>query len=223
MKERMSALAIGAGVLAAPAAAQTITQNIDYLWDYQGKENIFTFAQFDDMGGTRALTGVRFVVDSTYSFSFYIDNGDPNPIPAFAYDPSPTISANLSPLNASLFLGPIASDTQKLESVDLAADDGVFGSGPDQAFFSVDGALAGTAEIDTSSFAEFTGNGFLLFEYGSFPIVNLPKGFFAGVIFDQHTHSGVLSLEYDYVLVPAAPTASVIVLGTLATLRRRRR
>ncbi|GJM19334.1 MAG: hypothetical protein DHS20C14_15470 [Phycisphaeraceae bacterium] len=220
--KQISACAAIVTAAAGAASGQTISQAVNYDWDYQGEETFLTIAQFDDMGGTRELTGVRLSVDGTYSFSFVFHNADSNALPAFAYDPSPTVGANLNPLNASLFLGPIAQDTQKLESVDLTANDGVADSGPDQQFYAVDGTLIGTVDIGAGSFGEFVGNGSLLFEYSSFPLVNLPKGWFAGINFDTHVHSGVFTVEYDYVTVPAPMSAGLLGVGVLALTRRRR-
>jgi len=79
MKFRSTAVLITA--IAGSAAADTISTQVDFNIDgFTG--GIISFDRFDDMGGTRALTGVSFSYDQTMEFDLTIESNGYTPLSA---------------------------------------------------------------------------------------------------------------------------------------------
>ena len=247
------------GLLATAAGAETISQQVDFSIDgFQG--GTITFDRFDDMGGTRELTGVSFSYDQTIEFDMTIESNGYTGLEQGDW----LLDAGYRTLHQMGVYGrgdggpsyPAfgAGGFYAIQiSADLGASDGYNGSGPDtynltagESFifnesFSNDTSFGqnvlqsvmGEGQLDT-----FMG-GFtdLFFEWVNDPnwVVdpnNPPDGPFDGpfqdpyygifVSFDRILHSGSLTINYEYSVVPA-PSGLLLMSGAgMLAIRRRR-
>jgi hypothetical protein len=197
-------------------------QTVPFAWDVQESNTavLLDYDGFDDMGGTRNLTGVSFSFESLYSLNMLAENGEDQPISS---DQWFIEAVTLFQMGLDeLFLGALDVEFIGLLSADLAANDGVPMEGPDSIAWGFEGAMSGSVNLAESEFYRFT-NGALTAD--AYPFLSLaisaPPPFFDLYITD-HIHTGSVSLTYEFDVVPA-PGSAVLFFAAALGVRRRRR
>lgn len=221
------ALAILNGAASA-ALADTISQSITYDWNADQGLQIGVFDAFDDAGGARQLTGVSFALDATTRWDVTCLNYETTP-----FGPDDWFAEGFA--NFNVLMGDFGAGAERIAGLlefhgltgDLGAGTGgPFGDPGDPAVSaSFTGDILATFDLDASEFAYFTGapvNAFLLAFTDAY--VDGPDGA-PGIIVPQTdllASAGKLTLNYEYVNVPA-PGALPFALAGLALAARRRR
>ncbi len=215
----ITALAALAMILtAAQANADIETQTIPFS-HVEGETGFpfFTIDLFDTQGGTRTLTGVNLSLDATSTLEVFTENLGGQPINNWGFDFGvfPHFEL-LSAKKAAFFFDQAFYPTVNLN---LAAADGVEGSGPDYAHIP-----ARSIDLDDS------------IDVGAFEIINFigagTTDAFIGLPFFfpfppgstdtswNRSETGALTITYDYVPEPSA--IALLGGGALLALRRRR-
>jgi len=219
------------GVLCACATAQgglvpvsVITQTALFEWDVHpvNDRTYIGFNQFDTMDGTRRLTGVSLSFEASFDFEMLAENTNDTALSAGDWFIDPAIYYNFFFLGDNS-VGPVGNWTTESLTADLAASDGVAGSGDDTATFAFSDVIGGTASVFEEEFDLFIGDGSLeaeLYAYLSLGISAPPPLFDFEVL--THAHTGVYTLSYAYEVVPAPGGAALLGLGGLVGVRRRR-
>lgn len=210
------------------AAAQTITQNQDYLFNPNtANEPVpLTFDAFDTMGGTRQLTRVGLEVQSNFSLNILAENREDYAITADEWWFDVELSNNIvfrpdEPNQASFFgmggvgYGPL--------SADLEASDGVEQEGFDTELFAFKGDYAGFRDAFPFQMSAFEGQGELAAQIYPYLGISLPPPppFFD--LWISHQNFGTVTLTYEYTTVPAPASLGVLAAAGLGAARRRRR
>ncbi len=216
-----SLLALVAAAAALPAAADVQTQQAEFLWDVQAANEpvALEFAAFDDMGGSRVLTGVNVSFESIYSLNLLAENGEDF---AITSDQWFVEALTLMQIDiGGLFLGALDVEGFGLLSADLAANDGVSMEGPDSVFWGFKGEMSGGVDIDPLDFGVFRGGETISADLYPFLSLSIP---FPPPFFDlyvtDHFHLGTATVTYEY--VPAPATLAPLALVGLGAARRRR-
>lgn len=214
---------VAIAALASIAHAETITQTSDYIWDLnQANAPVrLDFNEFDTMGGTRLLTNVNVHVESFFSFEMITENGEDYAIGADEWYVEAAIFNNLT-FNG-LFIGGVGGTGFGPLSANLEASDGVEQSGADSAFWSFKDSLIGDYDALFFQLQSFEGTGTL--EADIYPYLSLllpPPPPYFDIWVSNHTHSGSVTLTYEYSTVPAPSVLAICALTGLTSARRRR-
>jgi hypothetical protein len=220
------AMAAAAGV----AHADAIDQSFTYEWTSNDPDlPAFSFEAFDDMGGTRKLTGVHLGFEGTIVMELTAQTYDPVPLSAGEWfaEASHTVVAyfNGGDDGVELLQG---LGGQWLAGVtgDLGAGTGGFPFGePGTPYIVTDTLLlSNVVEVDNSLFADFSGDGPLEgFMAGFFDAVVTPpdSGQMIEVFPSFLSQSGSVTLTYEFVNVPTP--GALALLGAFGVAARRRR
>ncbi len=220
---RFTTASIALAVGAIPAAADIQSQQVEYSWDVQAANEpaVLQFSAFDDMGGTRLLTGVNVSLEGFYSLNMLAENLEEE---AITSDQWFVEAATLMQVGfGELALGALDVLNFGLLSADLAANDGVALEGPDSVFWAFKGEVSGEANILPEDFTAFTRGDFIsadLYPFLSLAITPPPPLF--DLYITDHIHFGSLTLNYEYTDVPAPSALSLLSITGVACMRRRR-
>lgn len=214
--------AIASGLAAVGAEAQTVEQVRSYEWSSGEPFPSVNFDSFDDMGGTRVLTGVSLSLDGSYFMSVAAENQDKTPVEAgdwfVEYGYVTFIEAG-----EKLFVPPIDSAFTHEEPA-LGPYDGVDGSGEDYVAFEPLGGVAdGFYPFPESDFHAFTSGASIpvLAQFlGDISLPPPPPTVFVDVL--SASQSGDLTLTYSYSVVPAPASCLLLGLGVSFSRRVRR-
>ena len=201
-----------------------ITQSALFEWDVfpVNERTHIGFNRFDTMGGTRRLTGVSLSFEASFDLELRAENTNDAALSSGGWFVDPAIYYNFFFLE-DYSVGPVGNWTTDLLTADLAASDGVAGSGEDTATFAFSDVIGGAASVFEDDFGIFIGDGSL--EAELYPFLSLgisaPPPFFDFDI-TTHSHSGVYTLSYAYEVVPTPGAAGLLALGGVSGVRRRR-
>ena len=216
IKAMCVAAIIGLGATLANAA--TLSNNASYSGPVPstgGDALSVDLDQFDTLGGTRVLNSVKLEITTNIGADVTGENDSQS---------DGAITLNLSGNASATFggLSPIAAVVQSVGPVAVDATDGFPGSGPDFHDF---GTVSGSNADDDllfSSFGPFIGT-------GTFSVpVELSGGFVLSGVSDSSLNvsdfqgDGLVEVTYDYEVIPEPATMTLLGLGGLAMLRRRR-
>ena len=219
------------GVLCACASAHAgltpisvITQSALFEWDVfpVNDRTYIGFHQFDTMGGTRRLTGVSLSYEASFELELLAENSNGTGLSGGEWFVDPAVSYNFFFLD-TYSIGAVGNWTAGSLTADLAASDGVAGSGDDSAVFTFSDVIGGSASVLEEDSAPFIGSGSLeaeLYAYLSLGISAPPPFFDFDVT--AHSHMGVYTLSYAYEVVPAPSSAAVAAIAGGWLARRRR-
>jgi len=213
MRSLMVVTALAAAAGTASAAVETYTQN----WAFPLSPNNATlvFPKFDTLGGTRVLTKVEMLTNSTMTANITAENNSALPAPAFTVNLSGFVTVAFGSLNGFNALNQAAGAS-------VAATDGITGSGPD---FNDFGALAdsGSGATDTTSgLASFTAPGTInanIFGSGGFSVGGSTDSTQNVSIFQGN---GDVTINYYWEPIPAPASLALLGMGGLVISRRRR-
>ena len=225
MKQILTVAALGAAAL--PALAGTTTQTLDFTWDGLGEWQVGAFQGFDDMGGSRQLTGVTVEVAAFARWDVIAQNYSPTP-----FEPDEWFAEGST--NFNVLLGEFGGDSAErvVGSIFFTYLTGALGAGDDDPFIgqpgdpavqaTFEGDIAGSFDLDLDEFGVFQ-NAEVAARLLSFTDawVDGPNGA-PGTIFigtEALTATGSMTLTYHYVPTPAG----VALLGVLAPVAIRRR
>ncbi len=222
MKTTITALAVAAASSAA-LAGNVQSQSVDIDWSTFDDADIASFDGFDDMGGTRVLTGVNFSVTGTTGVDLTALNYSPVEL-----QPGDWSAEGFA--NINVFFGEFGSGYEQPLSLIEYDFTGVLGAGSGDPIFgtpgdpvatgSFSGIMLGNYSIDPSQFDTFTGSSVRTRLLGFFDGFTI-GGYTIDLLVDDITATGSLTLEYQYSVVPAP--ASITALGVLALGATRRR
>lgn len=213
----LTGLAASACVLAAQQ-----TQTVPFEWDVQESNTavLLDYDPFDDMGGTRELTGVSFSFESLYSLNMLAENGEDEPISGDDWFIE-TVTLFQMGLD-ELFLGALDVAFIGVLSADLAPNDGVPMEGPDSIAWAFEGSMDGSVNLAESEFDRFTNGPITADAYPFLSLAITPPPPFFDLYITDHIHTGAVTLTYAYDLVPTPGAAGVLALAGLGGVRRRR-
>ena len=228
MKKYIAALVVSLALCGLATAAQTIQTET-----FSGTPNLtrtFTFDQFDDMGGSLTLLSIQVLVDLDVSGgSLTLDNdGEGAASGAFEFGAKGDISSSDVPLLDGSFQ-PVTAEVQALTTGAFALDPNIGdgagdfdSSGPDGML--INGGLVNDSDsgfIASALFAQYTG-------LGTFDVdIDVTQWTdFGGVSGIEYavtpmSASGDVTVIYNYIPEPA--TMSLLGLGALALIRRKRK
>lgn len=200
----------------------TETHDVFYNFNVQeaNETDFFEVPQFDTQEGSRQLTGVTFFLEGSYSIDMLVEN-----LESFGVEDGEWFVESALFMDLWLADGPIGvldADLLGVESGDLAANDGNPLTGPDVMAWSYNGSVDGSVSVPEERLDEFVGTGTIT--AGIYPFlslaINAPPPLYDLWILD-HLNSGLVTVQYDFVNIPA-PT-SMALLGLAGLARRRRR
>lgn len=224
------ALVAGACLVAAPAAAGVETQTLKYGWSMDGEIQIGSFDAFDDMGGTRVLTGVSFGIDASATWSVTALNYSAT---AFSADEWWAEGmANVNVLFGEFGPGGVERIVGAVGFHDLT---GELGAGSGDPIFGKPGdpGVSATFTGFIVNYFEFAEHDFGVFQNGPVALylpvftdafVDGPDGA-PGIIMietDGLISTGTITLNYTYEVVPAPGVVGALGMAGLIGLRRRR-
>ncbi|MCC7351022.1 MAG: choice-of-anchor E domain-containing protein [Phycisphaerales bacterium] len=208
---------LAAGLILAPmASALQVSDTQPFNVQVPTSNQLVPVAQFDDMGGTRTLTSITLELNSTIGANTTGEN-DSNTSGSLTMNLSGNATADLFALSTASIVNTSAGP------VSVAATDGITGSGPDFHNF---GAVSGNdfdSDTIVSGFASFIGLGTIdvsVDANGGFNISGVSNSTLQVSNFNA---SGTVTVIYEYTQVPEPSALSLLALGGLAMLRRRRR
>jgi hypothetical protein len=208
---------LAAGLILAPmASALQVSDTQPFNVAVPTSNQLVPVAQFDDMGGTRVLNSISLEINSTIGANTTGEN-DSLSGGSITMNLSGNATADLYTLNTATIVnasaGPVA----------VSATDGVSGSGPD--FYNFGNVSGNDTDSDTilSGFGSFIGLGTIdvsVDANGGFNISGVSNSTLQVSNFNA---SGTVKVIYDYTQVPEPTALSLLSLGGLGLLRRRRR
>lgn len=228
-------IAIPATLLTASVAvAATETHSVSYSYSLADDGDIYPRLRlpgFDDMGGTRTLTGVEVRVEAEIAASLAIENMNNAPLSGWSLEGDHLVLNSLEredPKNFGpfSFLGGLGIEPF---TATLASNDGVPGSGADFFVFSDTVTIDSLIAMDLSYLDFFKGGGEVISVVGPFtewflgeatqydPKLGIGD---ATVEFTKVSQAGTYSLVYHYDIVPE-PSALVTLAGAFVSRRRR--
>lgn len=221
-----AAAAIAATAIASTASADVVTQTRFYDWSLPAGPATLTFNQFDDQGGDRVLEAIRMRFDGDVAMEVVVENygtdsfesGEwfleaTHSVVAFFQDGGPTVG-----------LGGIALDGI---TGDLGAGSGSpFGAPGDPVVIESFGdTVSVDRDIDGGFFDYFSGDGSvsaLMAAFSDFLVTPPANGnAIISAFSNEASHNGVVTLEYEFSVIPA-PAAGLLLAGLGFAGRRRR-
>ncbi len=210
-------------IAAAPAAAGTTSQTASFSYDGLSGSTIITqFDAFDDMGGTRQLTGVEFLVQGTAQWDVTALNYG-----AAALEPGDWSAEGIA--NFNVIFGDIGVGPERIVgAVSFSGLTGTLGAGSGSPFgppgdptvsASYTGAIVNSLQLNANEFGAFTA-GLVTTNMISFTDAIITGGGLISVNSDALSAAGDITLTYLY--VPAPASAGLLALGATAAVRRRR-
>ncbi|MFG0304606.1 MAG: choice-of-anchor E domain-containing protein [Phycisphaerales bacterium JB040] len=227
------ALIASTGILAS-AHAQTQQQSFEYTYsDADGELAFLTIDRFDDMGGTRELTGVTLTLDTSISYGLQIENNNPFALNAGEFYASGDSNAIVSfvdetPGSTNPFFG-LGGVALVDVTGDLAPSDGAGGglggggnwSGPDSLIRRTSATINSVFVVDAWLLPDFQLDGPIEAVIGPFSDTRVDGLGVSARVIDQ-LHVGTLGVIYEYSVVPT-PGAGLAMLAGLGCAARRRR
>lgn len=217
MRSRYIIGALAAGLtLTGMASALQISDTQNYSLPVPTSGASVAVSQFDDLGGTRILNWITLELNSTIGANTTGEN-DSTSAGSLTMNLSGNASADLFTLSTATIVNTSAGPQS------VGATDGITGSGPD--FFNFGTVSGSDLDSDTilSGFAPFIGTGTInvtINANGGFNISGVSNSTLQVANFSA---DGTVKVIYDYTQVPEPTTLSLLSLGGLALLRRRRR
>lgn len=209
------ALAAGLAITGVASALQ-VSDTQPYSLPVPTSNASVAVSQFDDLGGTRTLNWISLELNSTIGASTTGEN-DSASAGSLTMNLSGNVTADLFTLSTASLVNTSAGPQS------VSATDGITGSGPDYFNF---GLVSGSdSDTDTilSGFAPFIGLGTInitINANGGFNISGVSNSTLQVANFGA---DGTVKVIYDYTQVPEPTALSLLSLGGLALLRRRRR
>lgn len=216
MSKMRSLLAVAALAAAAGTASAAVeTWNQAWAFPLSPNDATLVFPKFDTLGGTRVLTKVEMLTNSTMTANVTAENDSVIPAPGFGVNLSGFVTVAFGSLNGFNALSQGAS-------AGVAATDGISGSGPDFHDF---GALAdsGSGATDTTSgLAAFIAPGTIsafVHGEGGFSVTGSTN---SSNNVSNFMGSGDVTINYYWEAVPAPASLALLGMGGLVIGRRRR-
>lgn len=217
-------IALLTALIASNASADTVSQNVNFDWSVNDGPDIATLDAFDDMGGTRVLTGINFSVTGTTQLDLTALNYSPVEL-----NPGDWSAEGFANINA--FFGEFGSGVeQPVSLISYAGFTGTLGAGSGDPIFgspgdpvasdTFTGSMFGEYFVDAGDFGTFTGSDVrmrLLAFFDGFTI----GGYNISLSADDISANGSLTLNYEYDVVPAP--SSIALLGAFGLIGARRR
>ncbi len=197
--------------------AATETQVIPFSHTEGNGFPTFSIDYFDTLGGSRTLTGVTIELAGTSTLEAFTENLGDQPINDWNFDFA--VLPVLEILDFKKFAVPFDQADYPTVVLDLAASDGVEGSGPDFAHIPermID--LADVVDIGPGDLALFTGTGSVDAFLGLPFLFPFPPG--PTDTSWERSEAGTLTVTYTY--VPEPTTMSLLSLGGISLVARRR-
>lgn len=216
MSKMRSLLAVAALAAAAGTASAAVeTWNQAWAFPLSPNNTTLVFPKFDTLGGTRVLTKVEMLTNSTMTANVTAENDSILPAPAFSVNLSGFVTVAFGTLNGFNGLSQGAGAS-------VAATDGISGSGPDYNNF---GALSdsGSGATDTTSgLAAYTAPGTInadVFGSGGFSVSGSTN---STLNVSNFQGFGDVTINYYWETVPAPASLALLGMGGLVIGRRRR-
>ena len=228
MKRYIAALVVSLALCGMATAAQTIQSET-----FSGTPNLtrtFTFDEFDDLGGTLTLLSIQVLVDlEVAGGSLILDNdGEGAASGAFEFGAKGDISSSDVSLLDAAFL-PVTAEVEALTTGAFALDPNIGDgagdfdpTGPDG--MQIDGGIVAVGDdgfIASALFAQYTGLG--TFDVDVDVVQWSEYGGVSGIEYavTPVTAGGEVTVIYNFIPEPA--TMSLLGIGALALIRRRRK
>lgn len=216
--------AIAAMALAPSAAADVIQQTQSFGPSTPNFTTQLSFDRFDDMGGTRILTAVTWNLSvEVIGGEFNVDNDGADPATVNA-----RLGATFSIGSDDVLLAGLAATATNSGEFNLAGNDGDsttaydFGGADHATLTGVGTSAAETVMILDALFFQYLGTSPLIVSLDAVQIADV--GSVGGISFagSPVLASGSVSLDYDFITIPAPAGLAAIGLGLGGLARRRR-
>jgi hypothetical protein len=216
MRKPTLAVLLLAAVTGQAALATTISQPLNWGFGLSPGQQTLAFGKFDTMGGTRTLTKVTLILDSTLTAAATAENDKAGLPGVMGMEVSGSVEATAQGLDL------IALLSKSAPGVLVDVSDGVSGSGPDFHDFGTltDMSHKSLSTMDPLDLVSYTGP-------GTFDLQLDGKGGFAAtgvsdatIKYSNFGASGIATVVYEFTPEPAS-ILSLLSAGMLFFRRRR--